>query len=1217
MTLFKVDVGWGQCGNNIIKNSNFILGTPCVNGSNVNGSSSFENGCVASWFRASETPHHAVVNPNSNSDVFCDIFNLPPVPVGTPFFPCIGGYEGIFQNLNILPDPLLTFNFSLDVAGLVCEHSNPGNIMEVSVTRDLTPNFSGLSLWTQMTMPRQSLITHTITDNVWQTLDIQFQINPSSNFNQIWIRNTFPEIHLGMFTFDNAILTCTTAALTDIRMNNIAGYTYDLSAINSSTISTFVKHHWTIIDKSNGNIIHSSALASPIYTFPAHGLYQVCLNIEDNNGCCSELFCKDLEIQNVLPICVINSSCIPIGKPNSITLLSQLLAGPNPIIPHQNFFGFTYAVSNVCLSVEGTLVIDVSQVSFNNTTWYMGSGAEIRVNNFTFLGSLTFNNSILEGCTDMWRGINMLTNGVPYYYYGVHNINLTNTTIKDAYRGVELGSGTRITASNSNFINNYIGCYIPPTFTHNQIFTGFGNCSFEFIGGMLPKYNGQPSYNERSYAGIITHDIVRLNVWGNINNSGSLFKNLIYGIRSNKSGLYIENTTFEFTDHDSYPWHVYGVFDENSKYPSGFYGNEFKNVNGIHSVNGTLHQNYTIYLNEFNSNVNKTLNGITCREGTNGSFNIIENDFYNEGRAISISLLNNSYNNLNIDLNYFNKDKSINEDLINIINTNPINSHVKARVRNNTIETNQGFISTIKINNSSSLVFLNNQFNGHENTIEQSNANDLFFKGNNVNSTLNGKYFIRNSMSSQNRYCCNNFNSNSAWADLYFRDGNTFNSRIVNNNISNVGLLGVTHIGRQPSRGNVFNLNSSEAYVQNFNADFIYYQANQFNVNSAQTGYRPQTASNFDDWFPSDGEVTECSDNSICDSSQYELQEEDDEEEWYAMIYEGMEESEAELAVENFVLSERVFDDSPQIYGDVQSWYNKLNLAKNYVLKYPHLSWETIFNNYSESENAFMTNDAALMLWADVERKKDALFSPSITQINHLRQLGLERKHKISSFHNSLEQSAEWNESHTIKSQELNHLTNQLNQLDSVVSLEFSQKGNSLLALVESLPSDKEYQSIRKRIWTLELLAKMGHHEQVTWNDIEFLNTSMYLCPSHFGKVGVEAFGVLRWLGHDVILPEWDDNCNEIDFRKNEELISFFNVYPNPTSGLITLDFNQLKAKKLYLFDNVGNTVLKMNDLDKKSFLTLDLSHLENGIYHCSVFNTEGTVSTKKIIIIK
>ncbi len=80
-----------------------------------------------------------------------------------------------------------------------------------------------------------------------------------------------------------------------------------------------------------------------------------------------------------------------------------------------------------------------------------------------------------------------------------------------------------------------------------------------------------------------------------------------------------------------------------------------------------------------------------------------------------------------------------------------------------------------------------------------------------------------------------------------------------------------------------------------------------------------------------------------------------------------------------------------------------------------------------------------------------------------------------------------------------------------------------------------------------------------------------------------------------------------------------FNVYPNPTNGIITISGENLAGMSVRLYDNIGkemvNTKISKN-FNSKDQQTFDFSYLPNGRYTIAVTNGTNKM-TKEILIVK
>jgi hypothetical protein len=78
---------------------------------------------------------------------------------------------------------------------------------------------------------------------------------------------------------------------------------------------------------------------------------------------------------------------------------------------------------------------------------------------------------------------------------------------------------------------------------------------------------------------------------------------------------------------------------------------------------------------------------------------------------------------------------------------------------------------------------------------------------------------------------------------------------------------------------------------------------------------------------------------------------------------------------------------------------------------------------------------------------------------------------------------------------------------------------------------------------------------------------------------------------------------------------STFNVYPNPTEGVFTLNADAGTNAKFMVFDLSGRLVHSLNSVNSSQ--QVDLSHLEKGTYQSVLINDDNVSARKCMIIIK
>jgi hypothetical protein len=85
--------------------------------------------------------------------------------------------------------------------------------------------------------------------------------------------------------------------------------------------------------------------------------------------------------------------------------------------------------------------------------------------------------------------------------------------------------------------------------------------------------------------------------------------------------------------------------------------------------------------------------------------------------------------------------------------------------------------------------------------------------------------------------------------------------------------------------------------------------------------------------------------------------------------------------------------------------------------------------------------------------------------------------------------------------------------------------------------------------------------------------------------------------------------------------VSSFTAFPNPTSGIINLSFDNLNQgiATISISNNLGIQVLQNQNLtlDKDNSTAINLSNLADGIYFLTVSFADGSQETRKIMLQK
>lgn len=1277
------DVGWGQCDRNLIKNYNFVMGEPCTL-SGSNGSGSFIDGCVDEWFGPTGTPHHVVLVDLNNGNYDCSIIPVPPPAYDGSEIPCIGNSETVCQIVPVIEDPYIQYTFSLDVNGLICgDFSIVDFFGEILLTKNAY-NYMSYINW--FSLQKYSLMNFHITDVTPTNLKTVFTIPPNSGYNQIVFGSDFGNLvnSQGIFTFDNAVLSCETTALTDIEYN-ITDTSFSFNAVNESQNHDFIEYFWDFGDGNNSN------KDMPTHIYDGPGKYTVCLLVINDIGCCGTL-CKEIEIScetippsftisgncpnyyfisgqnedvasyswyinnqfissdenlvynftqegtfrirlDVESLCeeiksvsqeitidCLKPNCIPgcknIGTKGSTVYLSQLVNGPNPLIPSTMQY-FSYSISSQCFNLEGTLVIDLAGVDFKNTTWYCGPGSKIICNDYGILNNINFIDSQLSGCTTMWEGIEAKGNGIPNYYYFTTYIGFYNTTISDAYHAVELSSGRSINTVESRFYNNYIGIYITPTNTHNQVFTNIDNSIFEYTGSMLPPYAGQPNWAQRSYAGIEAYDLVRLYVHGNETNSISLFRNLSYGIKTTRSGVDVYNTTFERTDYNNImtPNDIYDHYGIYESHPNSFSMISNSTFNGalftsITSQHGSLN-GIKITGNYFDLGDNTALksgSGIHIYNSNNVNIEIGQyNTFDLKTTSTGVHVNTCNYNTLKMDRNTFLDNNINNVSTVYFNSCTPMGG--VGLIRDNIYE-GINIDASVYFTNSPKMVVLNNESKQKGIRILQLNSPNGFFRNNSSEVTASGAEFIKSSLSPDSKYCCNSAYAPYQWTFLY-PDGGSMNHKLVGNQIRALQLRDATIIGVQPSYGNIF-ANNSTAQAMNYSGGQAYFLYNQFRVDPNQVGHKPTTvvpAQYKYDWFPELGSSQACGSYDICDSEGYELPL-IGEDTLYALQME-MPESEAVDMIANYINAEILFADTLWSYRELHQWDHRVRLYQH-IQRSPQINWSTKLSVAGISVSYATVLTPTLVSWAQAASDRDNIYLMTTTEraSQHSSHMLMKEKYaQLRTANDSLTVLSLYNDIHTSWAT--------IRSIDSAVTSRANTKIAALATAIDALNTPYLFLSERKAVWKVDMKRMQYGTSAVTKTEWEDMRRIAALCPQEYGSAVYEAMGLLTlYEGSIDALALLNEDCTpSLEERSTKnKLANSAAVYPNPTTGILYIHHAGIPADRIIITDILGQVRYETVLESKVGQTVLDLSHLPAGIYQYSILNGNAVQGQGKVI---
>jgi len=155
------------------------------------------------------------------------------------------------------------------------------------------------------------------------------------------------------------------------------------------------------------------------------------------------------------------------------------------------------------------------------------------------------------------------------------------------------------------------------------------------------------------------------------------------------------------------------------------------------------------------------------------------------------------------------------------------------------------------------------------------------------------------------------------------------------------------------------------------------------------------------------------------------------------------------------------------------------------------------------------------------------------------------------------------------------------------------------------IPVDATYKTI---VWSIKDTGDTGGRLIIS-------NLSTLLMTDAVGKVEVTA---TIYNG----LAEGEDFIKDftIDVRMPDDKIIQLKVYPNPTSGIFTIENGNpnIEIEAVHIYDLMGrkiNTPLPLKYLDPdRRFIEMDITHLSSAVYFLNIVTNKGVVVTQRVV---
>jgi hypothetical protein len=533
-------------------------------------------------------------------------------------------------------------------------------------------------------------------------------------------------------------------------------------------------------------------------------------------------------------------------------------------------------ITNKSILVAGGYYVNDS-LTLNNCSVYTAAGAQITI---VTNGNLILNNTTIQSCDTMWRGIEVNNEARLRV--------LNNSFIRDANIGITAHAGATITVDSSSILDCIRGVYNAP------VSSGLVNISLAVSRSVIakvstafkPDYFGQPAHGTLPFAGMEVNNII-MTLGGSTGKVNEFYK-LYNGLISHNSIVSVKRTRFQNIGKDTfYSGQYQGMAmaaDANTTslaklnvLPEAFAYNAVDNAEyGIYAKSITLDVNYVHLLNvRFgayciqtplaksssvrNSVITSSHIGIYFSSNPFAKFMTASNNIITINGSVSSGLSLAHFGIWMSEFNpaappkYFANDNTI--TLTNATHGIYAGGLDAAKIKYNNVKING--------NGNGISVFANRKSSINCNTVTGTYANGATGNSNAYNAGSNSSV-------GKNTLYCNTadstyrgFSFGGQNPSTIFR-GNEMNNHWVGLYLNTGSIGNPTYIGIQPQHGNKWNTTSLSGFGGVNLAGNPYIPASRFDVDGALGGtYYPNVTPT--PWFrDTTGSTFYCSSSTVC-----------------------------------------------------------------------------------------------------------------------------------------------------------------------------------------------------------------------------------------------------------------------------------------------------------------------------------------------------------------
>jgi hypothetical protein len=200
---------------------------------------------------------------------------------------------------------------------------------------------------------------------------------------------------------------------------------------------------------------------------------------------------------------------------------------------------------------------------------------------------------------------------------------------------------------------------------------------------------------------------------------------------------------------------------------------------------------------------------------------------------------------------------------------------------------------------------------------------------------------------------------------------------------------------------------------------------------------------------------------------------------------------------------------------------------------------------------------------------------------------------------------------------ELNNVDGQLEYLQRINQTQRYEKTRNLLEENNTLETSEVYEADLQAINRIYLTAII-QNGFLNNTDMEEVRKIAAKCITEIGQSVLTARDLLPNCERSIYSTDAGcaDSKGNVYGRVQAE--TSFTIYPNPAMHTINISLGTQKdLASLSIHSLSGNTIISVPITQKEAVYSIDSSNLPSGIYFCKIATKEGTVLTKKVVVLQ